>query len=333
VACLPLSVLRRPPGSFDKVLSSKRYAAFTHNIIEPLERSDFSALWIYGPKLDASRNASAADVVIMFAHGGGYVVGRPHTYVPMLLRVAEGIEATGRTVAICALDYSLAPEHLFPRQLIQMTACWEYLAGELGIPTSKLALMGDSAGGSLCLSFLSHMADPVPGVKAVRDAGRPGMGLYLISPWVSIQTETGYVEKKDLDILDIRVLAQWASMFTHGVQEPLVQKYLEFACDRNDFAAILPEYVWVSAGSDEIFIVNITKFVQVARQSGKHVTFEVKNEGIHDWQLAESQDHEAEFLRRECGELGNDIMSGAAALSEAVVYGFTWKTDNSSKFK
>ncbi|KAF4447578.1 alpha/beta hydrolase fold protein [Fusarium austroafricanum] len=289
-------------------------------------REGFSAIWFCNPKLCESLNPLiTADVVILFAHGGGYVLGQPEMYTSLLMRIAEGIEASGRSIAICALDYSLAPEHVFPRQLEQMTACWDYITTELDIPLSKVSLMGDSAGGSLCLSFLVHMASPAPSVPTVKIAGSPGMGVYLISPWVSLLSEKGYAEKQDTDVLDARALRQWADMATSGADAPVVQKYLEFASSCDDLGRILPSRIWVSSGADEIFMHNISAFVDAARASGCRVEFEVKDGQAHDWQLVESLEYEDKFLSQRYGVFEDGVMTGAASIAQAMVRAFTWK--------
>ncbi|KAF5625193.1 alpha beta-hydrolase [Fusarium tjaetaba] len=323
---LPISVLRRPSKSLDKALSSKRYAGLRHSFIEGVRREDFSAIWFCNPKLgDTSSPFTVADMVILFAHGGGYVVGQPEMYTSLLMRVAEGIESSGRTIAICALDYALAPEYVFPRQLEQMTACWDYITTELGIPLSKIALIGDSAGGSLCLSLLAHMESPAPGVPRAKISGSPGMGVYLISPWVSLLSEKGYPDKEDTDVLDARALRKWAAMVTSGVDVSVMQKYLEFANSRDDLRKILPSRTWVSSGSDEVFLHNISAFVNTARASGCRVDFEVKDGQAHDWQLMETLDHEDEFLSQEYPVLGADSMTGAASIAKALMVGYNWK--------
>ncbi len=86
--------------------------------------------------------------IIIFIHGGGYVTGNVDTYTEPCARLAT---ETGRIV--CSVDYSLAPEHPFPRGLDDCVC----VAGELSDYFSvkndprlhPITIMGDSAGGNL----------------------------------------------------------------------------------------------------------------------------------------------------------------------------------------
>ncbi|KAM0390243.1 hypothetical protein ACHAO7_012087 [Fusarium culmorum] len=169
------------------------------------------------------------------------------------------------------------------------------------------------------------MASPVPGVPRVNITGSPGMGVYLISPWVSLLSEKGYDEKQDTDVLDAKALRQWAAMATSGVDVGMVQKYLDFAHSLKDLRNILPSRTWVSCGSDEIYLHNISAFVDAARASGRRVEFEVKDGQAHDWQMLESFEHQDIFLSQKYGMLEGGIMTGAASIAQAVIEGFAWR--------
>ncbi len=82
---------------------------------------------------------------IIFLHGGGFIVGHPQTNLRLPQLAAR---ATGAfTVSV---DYALAPEAKFPVALEQNYAVLGWLhrnAARLGIDPSRIAVMGDSAGG------------------------------------------------------------------------------------------------------------------------------------------------------------------------------------------
>jgi acetyl esterase len=82
--------------------------------------------------------------VLLYMHGGGWVVGSIETHDPFcrLLCEAAGIQ-------ILAIDFRLAPEYPFPAGLNDTLAAWHWLvenAGEIGGDPHRLALGGDSAG-------------------------------------------------------------------------------------------------------------------------------------------------------------------------------------------
>jgi acetyl esterase len=85
--------------------------------------------------------------VMLYMHGGGWVVGSIETHDPFcrLLCDAAGIQ-------ILAIDFRLAPEYPFPAGLNDSLAAWHWLvenAHEIGGDRRRLALGGDSAGANL----------------------------------------------------------------------------------------------------------------------------------------------------------------------------------------
>jgi acetyl esterase len=102
-----------------------------------------------GVTLDARLYASSHDVlpVMLYLHGGGFTIGNLETHDSLCRQLALRSGA-----AVVALDYRLAPEHRFP---IPVDDCWAALqalakaGATLGLDTSRLAVGGDSAGGTL----------------------------------------------------------------------------------------------------------------------------------------------------------------------------------------
>lgn len=99
--------------------------------------------------------------VLVYLHGGGWTLFSIDTH-DRLMR-----EYAGRAgCAVVGVDYSLAPEHLFPRALDDVAEVLAWLAQEgagHGLDASRFALGGDSAGANLSLSSA---------IRA-RDAGLP----------------------------------------------------------------------------------------------------------------------------------------------------------------
>lgn len=86
--------------------------------------------------------------VLLYCHGGGYVVGSLETHDSLCRQLALHSGA-----AVLALDYRLAPEHPFPAAVEDAWAalCWlrEEGAAALGLDARRIAVGGDSAGGTL----------------------------------------------------------------------------------------------------------------------------------------------------------------------------------------
>ncbi|HEY6135851.1 MAG TPA: alpha/beta hydrolase [Rubrivivax sp.] len=85
--------------------------------------------------------------VLLYLHGGGFVVGGIETHDALCRQLA--LRSGG---AVVSLDYRLAPEHPFPAAADDTWAALRWLVGHggtLGLDTRRPAVGGDSAGGTL----------------------------------------------------------------------------------------------------------------------------------------------------------------------------------------
>lgn len=100
---------------------------------------------------------------LLFAHGGGWFQCSLAVYDGPCRALAA---ASGCVVA--AIGYRLAPEHPFPRPLLDVADAWLWLhanAASLGLDPRRLAIGGDSAGGNLaaaCCLLLREQGLPQP---------------------------------------------------------------------------------------------------------------------------------------------------------------------------
>jgi acetyl esterase len=106
--------------------------------------------------------ASVPGPLLVYLHGGGWVVGDLDTHDPACRFLAR--EAGVRVLAI---DYRRAPEHPFPAPLEDAMAAVRFAfeqADRLGADPARIALGGDSAGGNLTAAAarLLSRAGPAP---------------------------------------------------------------------------------------------------------------------------------------------------------------------------
>jgi monoterpene epsilon-lactone hydrolase len=99
------------------------------------------------PGLWAEPDGPAAGV-LLYVHGGAFVMGAPRTHRALAGRLAA--EAGLRALLP---DYRLAPEHPFPAALEDLVAAYRALTDR----GEAIALAGDSAGGGLALSLLAEV--------------------------------------------------------------------------------------------------------------------------------------------------------------------------------
>lgn len=85
--------------------------------------------------------------VVMYFHGGGWVLGSKHTHDRLLRDLVGGVRA-----AFVFVNYTPSPEAQFPVPIEQVYAATKYVSEhgrELGLDPSRLAVAGDSVGGNM----------------------------------------------------------------------------------------------------------------------------------------------------------------------------------------
>ncbi len=124
--------------------------------------------------------AATAGPVILYMHGGGWVIGDLDTHHSLCTLIAS---ATG--LRVVAVDYRLAPEHPYPAAHDDCVAAARFVAGsppELEAPVTGVAVAGDSAGGNLALHVARVLgAEAVPAqllLYPVGDSTGPAAGSY-----------------------------------------------------------------------------------------------------------------------------------------------------------
>lgn len=225
----------------------------------PVDAGGVSAEWSVADGADQNK-------VILYVHGGGYVMGSAGSHRDMTGRLSQAAGAR-----VLSLNYRLAPEHPFPAPVDDAVAAYRWLLGQ-GVQASNIAIAGDSAGGGLALAALI----------AIRDAGEPlpaaGIG---ISPWVDMEG-TG------------------ESMTTRAAVDPVVQKegllgmaklYLGGADPKDPLAAPLHANLaglpplLIQVGDAETLLDDSTRITERAQQADVDVTLKIWDEMPHVWHL------------------------------------------------
>jgi acetyl esterase len=142
--------------------------------------------------------------VLVYAHGGGWVMGGLDTHDGLCRHLAAG---TGW--AVLAVDYRLAPEHPFPApvQDLDRVLAWVRAVGAAayGLDAGRIAVGGDSSGG--------HLA--AVAARRARDAGAPVVAQVLICPVIEPTMAYPNLDDYGLDREEMRFF--WDAFAPPGV--------------------------------------------------------------------------------------------------------------------
>ncbi len=249
-------------------------------VCQPVGAGGVTAEWIYGPDANEDR-------VLVYLHGGGYIIGSMRTHrVPLsLLSKASGARVLG-------LDYRLAPEHPFPAALEDSIAAYRWLLFN-GIKHTNIVIGGDSAGGGLAAATL----------VALRYAGEPipAAGI-LHSGWTDLTNSGGtFITKAEEDPIIDRDMVDNMAMAYLGDKDRKTPLASPFHADLRGLPPLL-----MQVGTAEVLLDDSLGFAERAKAAGVDVTLEVWDDVPHVWQmfapiLPEAQqaiDHCGEFIRK-----------------------------------
>ena len=126
------------------------------------------ALRLYRPLRSTSPSGAAALPVLVYFHGGGWVIGDLDTHDTLCRELANRSGC-----AVVAVDYRMGPEHRFPAAVDDCVAATAWVArhaDRLGVDAARLAVGGDSAGANLAAVVALN----------ARDAGGPAIAFQLL---------------------------------------------------------------------------------------------------------------------------------------------------------
>ena len=204
--------------------------------------------------------------VVLYFHGGGYIIGSPRTHRPML---AELSHASGARVL--ALDYRLAPEHPFPAPVEDAVASYRWLLNE-GYDPARIAVAGDSAGGGLTVAMMvqaRYVGLPVPGAAV------------CISPWVDMEGLGDSMETRaEADPMVMKEGLLLSAKTYLGGSDPRAPLAAPLYADLRGLPPIL-----IQVGDAEVLLDDSTRLAGVAREAGVEVEMDVWDDMIHVWHL------------------------------------------------
>ncbi|TNC81558.1 MAG: hypothetical protein C9356_08170 [Oleiphilus sp.] len=224
------------------------------------------------------------DTKILYLHGGGYVIGSASSYLYTGARVALALNAE-----VLLVDYPLVPEAAVSDALDSIVRVYRVVM-EME-PTKKLVLMGDSAGGGLCLALTRSLIDS--------SELHSNTVCILWSPWVDpSQPSLLDMTAEEGDLLGAQILEKWRDAIVRaGDIESIV-------CFSGKTWEGFPATCIQAAGA-EMFLPQVNALAADMKRDGVDVSYEVFPGQFHVFQtlapLVREADEALESLARFVG--------------------------------
>ena len=218
--------------------------------------------------------ATGARPVVMYFHGGGFALGDLDTHDATCREHAVGADAV-----VVSVDYRLAPEHPYPAAVEDVWAATCWVAGHadrFGADGSRLAVAGDSAGGTLAAVVAQRARD------RVRAGGGPAVAFQLL--WYpSTMWDTSlpsFTENANAPVLDHAAIAAFTLWYA-GHMDPS-EPPADLAPGRAaDLTGLAPAYVAV-AGHDPLRDDGI-RYAELLAAAGVPVTLDNAETLVHGY--------------------------------------------------
>ncbi len=199
------------------------------------------------------------ETVLLYLHGGGFVVGSLESHHAICAEIAEFAQAE-----LISVDYRLAPEHVWPAQTEDCYGVLKQLVGQ----DRQVVVIGDSAGGNLAAG-LSLRA---------RDENLPGIiGQVLIYPALGGDLVSGsYREMANAPGLTTADVAYYRAVLNAPDDEPVAHPL-----QSRDLSGLPPAYI--TAAHFDPLRDDGRLYAQRLKQSGVAATFRDEPQMVHAW--------------------------------------------------
>lgn len=225
----------------------------------PVRDGHQCAARLYAPR------STAPMQVLLYLHGGGFTVGSLTTHDVLCRQLSRQGHC-----AVLSLDYRLAPEHHFPTALHDAWDALNWLQAHgaaLGLDTTRMAIGGDSAGGTLS-AVCALMA---------RDAGLPLALQLLFYPGCTgrcdLPSHHAYGKGFLLDVSTI----EW--FFGHYIDQAERDDWRFAPINAADHSGVAP--AWIGLAECDPLVDGGMRYADTLRMAGVPVDLEVYRGMVH----------------------------------------------------
>jgi acetyl esterase/lipase len=228
-----------------------------------IRNEDFKAMKVH--RLEPKDTEPA--MTVLFLHGGSYLYNATRPHWRFLTSLVENSGCR-----VLAADYPLAPQHSYADAYRLLLPYYKKLSRQLAPGT--LVLMGDSAGGGLCLGL----------AMAARDEGfKPGAAVVLLSPWLDVTMSNPHIEAVDPEdpSLNAQALKAAGQAWAAGAnpRKPWISPLY------GKLEGLPPMHLFI--GTKDILVADARRFRGFCLAAGADLSFYEYENMVHDWMLLE----------------------------------------------
>lgn len=214
--------------------------------------------WVTAPGAEPQR-------VVLYFHGGGYVMGSIQSYRELAGRLSRASAAR-----VLLVGYRLAPEHPFPAAVDDAVTVSRWLTRRLG-GLGQVVFGGDSAGGGLNLAALVSLRD-------ARDA-LPAAAFFISASTDLAKTGDSIRTRAHLDpIVQLPSTVAHAKRYLGENGDPTNPLASPFYAPMDGLPPLL-----IMVGTHEMLYDDSARVADKARLAGVDVTLDVAEEMVHIW--------------------------------------------------
>jgi acetyl esterase/lipase len=233
------------------------YAPLENVTIAPETIDGVSCYWL-------SPSHARKDIIVVYLHGGGYMMGSIQSHRAMVSHIAGAVEAR-----VLFVEYGLAPEHPYPQGIEDVLRVYQQLFKAYS--SARIVFIGDSAGGGLLVSSVQRFQQL---------ALRQPAAVVMISPWLNLHANTpSYQNNAAIDpILTPQGIEEYAALYNPtGLPEasPVTIEWKEFP----------PLLILV--GTREILLDDSELFYNKIKSIQKDATLKIFAGATHVWTLSD----------------------------------------------
>lgn len=228
--------------------------------------------------------------IIVYIHGGGFVLGNAKFYEPVTTYLANNTNSI-----VVAIDYRKAPEYKFPCAPQDCLDAVRWIHGhakEMGGDPDKIAVMGDSAGGNLSIIVSIELWDIVSMVIPIY----PVVNFAVFSESKVTNAYAPILKARDMDWYTLRYFKSAADMLD-PLANPLV---------RPDEELCRVPYTHVITAEFDVLLDEGREYVARLRNAGcKKVTYTHYENTVHGFFGAKIITHGTAAMRNVCDLINN----------------------------